>query len=59
MDEGKVVDAVKSYFGMRKIEVRKDEQGINRLMLNQRGAVPVRAAGSRLVARRTLYTGDG
>ena len=32
--EGKVVDDVKSYFGMRKIEVKKDEAGINRLFLN-------------------------
>ena len=27
-------DAVKSYFGMRKIEVRKDAAGVNRLFLN-------------------------
>jgi len=32
--KGKKVDAVSSYFGMRKIEVRKDEKGINRLFLN-------------------------
>ncbi|MBN1444368.1 MAG: hypothetical protein JXA90_16775, partial [Planctomycetes bacterium] len=31
---GKPADAVRSYFGMRKIEVRKDDQGVNRLMLN-------------------------
>lgn len=31
---GKVVDRVSSYFGMRKIEVRKDEAGVNRLFLN-------------------------
>ena len=31
---GKVVDSVDSYFGMRKIEVRKDDEGRNRLMLN-------------------------
>jgi hypothetical protein len=30
----KVVDAVDSYFGLRKIEVAKDAAGINRLMLN-------------------------
>jgi len=30
----KKVDAVSSYFGMRKIEVKKDEAGINRLFLN-------------------------
>jgi hypothetical protein len=29
-----VVESVKSYFGMRKIEVRKDGNGINRLWLN-------------------------
>ena len=28
------VDAVDSYFGMRKIEIRKDDQGVNRLFLN-------------------------
>ncbi len=31
---GRVIDSVSSYFGMRKIELRKDAQGINRLMLN-------------------------
>jgi hypothetical protein len=31
---GKVTDSVTSYFGMRKIEVRKDDSGINRLFLN-------------------------
>jgi len=33
-DKGKRVDAVRSYFGMRKISVAKDKQGINRLFLN-------------------------
>jgi len=32
--KGKKVDTVSSYFGMRKIEVKKDEKGINRLFLN-------------------------
>jgi len=32
--KGKKVDAVSSYFGMRKIEVRKDKKGVNRLFLN-------------------------
>jgi len=32
--KGKNVDAVSSYFGMRKIEVKKDKSGINRLFLN-------------------------
>lgn len=32
--DGQAVDAVTSYFGMRKIEVRPDEQGVNRLFLN-------------------------
>ncbi len=32
--DGQRVDTVHSYFGMRKIEVRKDEKGINRLFLN-------------------------
>ena len=31
---GQVLDEVKSYFGMRKIAVAKDERGINRLFLN-------------------------
>ena len=29
-------DSVESYFGMRKIEVKKDEQGVNRLFLNNK-----------------------
>ncbi len=33
---GHVVDRVESYFGMRKIEVRRDAEGVNRLMLNNR-----------------------
>jgi len=32
--EGKKVDEVKSYFGMRKIALGKDEKGITRMMLN-------------------------
>ncbi len=32
--KGKNVDAVGSYFGMRKIEVKKDKKSINRLCLN-------------------------
>src|SRR5688500_7371506 len=34
--DGKVVDEVKSYFGMRKIALGKDEKGINRLFLNNK-----------------------
>ena len=34
VQDGKTVDTVTSYFGMRKIHVAKDEDGINRLMLN-------------------------
>ncbi|MCC7474221.1 MAG: glycoside hydrolase family 2 [Pirellulales bacterium] len=33
---GKPIDAVSSYFGMRKIEVRKDSEGFNRLWLNNK-----------------------
>ncbi|MBN2315900.1 MAG: hypothetical protein JXM79_18370 [Sedimentisphaerales bacterium] len=33
-EKGKTVDYVDSYFGMRKIEVKKDKKGINRLFLN-------------------------
>jgi beta-galactosidase/beta-glucuronidase len=32
--DGGRIDSVESYFGLRKIEVRKDEAGVNRLMLN-------------------------
>jgi len=31
---GKEIDRVRTYFGMRKIEVKKDQAGINRLFLN-------------------------
>lgn len=34
--DGKVVDEVKSYFGMRKIEVKKDDKGIERIFLNNK-----------------------
>ncbi|MCY3024354.1 MAG: glycoside hydrolase family 2 [Planctomycetota bacterium] len=34
--DGKTVDEVKSYFGMRKIALGKDENGIQRLMLNNK-----------------------
>ncbi len=36
VDDGETVDAVSSYFGMRKIEVKKDDDGINRLWLNNK-----------------------
>jgi beta-galactosidase/beta-glucuronidase len=32
--KGRVVDSVRSYFGMRKIEVKKDEHGLDRIFLN-------------------------
>lgn len=31
---GRTIDSVESYAGLRKIEVRKDDSGVNRLMLN-------------------------
>ena len=34
--QGKTVDAVSSYFGMRKISLGKDKKGINRLFLNNK-----------------------
>jgi glycosyl hydrolase family 2 len=34
LQDGKPVDSVTSYFGMRKIHVAKDADGLNRLMLN-------------------------
>lgn len=36
MRKGKVVDQVKSYFAMRKISMKKDAQGIQRMYLNDR-----------------------
>lgn len=36
MKDGKTGDKVDSYFGMRKISVRKDQYGINRLCLNNK-----------------------
>jgi hypothetical protein len=35
-DGRKMIDSVSSYFGMRKIEVKKDEKGVNRLFLNNK-----------------------
>ena len=35
-DGDKIVDSVASYFGMRKIALRKDDQGFNRMALNDR-----------------------
>jgi len=35
-DKGKRVDAVKSYFGMRKISLGKDKAGITRILLNNK-----------------------
>ena len=32
--DGKKLDEVKSYFGMRKTEIARDKQGVNRMMLN-------------------------
>jgi hypothetical protein len=34
--KGRVVDTIGSYFGMRKIEVKKDDKGIERLFLNNK-----------------------
>ena len=34
LNGSRVVDRVDSYFGMRKIEVKKDDRGVNRLWLN-------------------------
>ena len=35
-NQGRKVDRIESYFGMRKISVKKDNDGINRLFLNDR-----------------------
>ena len=58
LDGGKVVDTVDSYFGMRKIEVKKDAEGINRLWLNNKVAVPIRPARSGLVAGWSVHGAD-
>ncbi len=34
LDGDKVLDSVSSYFGMRKIALRKDDQGVMRIALN-------------------------
>ena len=34
LEDGKQIDAVKSYFGMRKIEIALDDHGVNRILLN-------------------------
>jgi beta-galactosidase/beta-glucuronidase len=36
LKEGKMVDSVGSYFGMRKVAIKKDEKGIERIYLNNR-----------------------
>ena len=38
---GKVVDAVTSYFGMRKVALGKDEKGVTRMMLNGKAVFQV------------------
>jgi hypothetical protein len=35
-DDGKILDSVSSYFGMRKISLHKDDQGFMRIALNDR-----------------------
>jgi beta-galactosidase/beta-glucuronidase len=34
LNKGKLIDEVSSYFGMRKIEIKKDKEGIARIFLN-------------------------
>ncbi|WP_207303738.1 glycoside hydrolase family 2 protein [Olivibacter jilunii] len=34
--EGKIVDEVRSYIGMRKVEIRKDKKGVERIFLNNK-----------------------
>lgn len=34
--DGKIVDEVKSYFGMRKIAIAKDDKGVDRIFLNNK-----------------------
>jgi hypothetical protein len=36
LSEGKVVDSVNSYFGMRKISLGKDDKGVTRILLNNK-----------------------
>ena len=56
---GKVVDTVNSYFGMRKIEVKKDAEGHQSAVAEQQGGVSIRAARSGLVAGRFVHGADG
>jgi hypothetical protein len=41
LDGGNQVDEVRSYFGMRKIEIARDTQGVNRILLNGRFAMQI------------------
>ena len=59
VDDGQVVDTVNSYFGMRKIEVKKDAERDQSAMAQQRGAISIRAARSGLVAGWAVHAGDG
>lgn len=36
IEDGRVADTVKSYFGMRSVAIGKDEKGVNRILLNGR-----------------------
>jgi hypothetical protein len=34
--KGKIIDTIRSYFGMRKVEIKKDKSGIERIFLNNK-----------------------
>ncbi len=36
LEDGREVDEIESYFGMRKVAIAKDERGVNRLFLNNK-----------------------
>ncbi len=53
--DGSVLDQVHSYFGMRKIALAKDEDGITRMMLNGEFVFQIGPSGPGLVARRAVH----
>lgn len=55
----KIIDEVHSYFGMRKIAVAKDDQGIQRIFLNNHPYYNLGHSGPGLLAGRTIYRANG
>lgn len=57
--KGKVIDEVKSYFAMRKISTGVDNNGIQRMLLNNEFVFSIRPARSGLVAGWAIYRPNG